>query len=94
MNSHETGFKRPVHRGDYVILATGAIGTAQDEYAAGYVGEVAITIDGQSMTELATSLTLPDANSLGEVEDTAEPFERSANQLGTGNKEPGRRLQD
>ncbi len=94
MNSHETGFNRSVCRGDYVILATGAIGTAQDDYAAGYTGAVAITIDGQSMIELATSLTLPDTVMQGEVEDSAEPFERAANQLETGSKEPGRRLQD
>ncbi|MEO6913556.1 MAG: hypothetical protein ABI182_05990 [Candidatus Baltobacteraceae bacterium] len=93
MHSNEDGLSRPVRRGDYLILATGAMGTAQEAYPAGYTGLVSLTIDGQLMTELAASLTLPEMK-VHSGGDDSEVFEQSHSASDSAIREPGHRMQD
>jgi hypothetical protein len=56
------GFERPVNRGDYIILSTGAIATARHAYPAGYRGVVEMLLDGAEVADEVSSLTLPEEN--------------------------------
>ena len=95
MTSNERGLPRALNAGDYIILSTGAIATATEAYPAGYEGPVSMALDGQPMSELAETLTLPDPNLHARVsEQPTTVFEDDQNPTSGGVREHGRRMED
>ena len=92
--SNGRGLSRALNPGDYVILSTGAIASTAEAYPAGYDGPVNMLLDGQPMSELAETLTLPDPNVHAHGLESAPVFEHNEHPAAGGVREAGRRMED
>jgi hypothetical protein len=62
MNEDTPGLSRSLADGDSVILSSGATATVRSAYPVGYAGDVDLLLDGEEVSDLAGSLTLPNTD--------------------------------
>lgn len=87
------GLKRALHRGDEVILSTGATATVRAAYPKGYTGDVAILLNEAEEMERVSGLTLPDRTltaAAPELGDTTAAQQAESSEA----RAPSRRMQN
>lgn len=94
MDGDAKGLPAALHAGDEVILSTGAVARARGEYEAGYAGLVALTLDGQEMSERAESITLHASAANTGNEPALLPGASPSAEENDGIRESGKRMRD